>query len=179
MQLVARRLSLDNFLPPLQARTLALKMVKMYKLCSEQLSQQDHYDYGMRQVKSVLVMAGSQRRASPDAHESVALIRAMSEANEPRFLPRDLPLFHAIVKDLYPGVKVMGFDYSALTSAAEGQLSSQGLQPEEGFVQKVVQLYQVPSHESTQHPPHRTNPNPPAQRKFATPLALMSCRHAS
>ena len=77
----------------LDARALALKMVKMYKLCSEQLSQQDHYDYGMRQVKSVLVMAGGQKRANPELHENISLIRAMQEANVPRFLAQDLPLF--------------------------------------------------------------------------------------
>jgi dynein heavy chain len=66
-------------------------------LSSEQLSQQDHYDFGLRAVKSVLVMAGSLKRANPNLNEDDVLIRAMRDANVPKFLKDDLPLFAAII----------------------------------------------------------------------------------
>ena len=63
----------------LDGRGLAMKMVKALKLCSEQLSQQRHYDYGMRLIKTVLMMAGAQRRRKHQhAGEPVALVQAIA-----------------------------------------------------------------------------------------------------
>ena len=127
----------------LEAQPLAQKMVKMYKLCSEQLSQQDHYDYGMRQVKSVLVMSGGQKRANPHLPENISLIRAMQEANVPRFLADDLPLFEGIIGDLYPNLEIPPVDYGALQTAIEDACMSSGLQVVSRFVVKCIELFQT------------------------------------
>ena len=44
-------------------------MTVLYKLASEQLSQQYHYGFGLREMATVLVMAGTLKRSEPDLTE--------------------------------------------------------------------------------------------------------------
>lgn len=125
------------------AKTLSRKMTKMYMLSSEQLSQQCHYDYGLRAVKSVLVMAGGLKRGNPHLSEDVVLIRAMRDSNLPKFLRQDVPLFFGILADLFPGVTVPYQDTGDLREMVETVLASNTLQCVESFVGKIIQLYET------------------------------------
>lgn len=57
----------------IDARLLARKFITLYSLCRELLSKQDHYDWGLRAIKSVLVVAGTLKRGDPGRPEDQVL----------------------------------------------------------------------------------------------------------
>ncbi|XP_008430693.1 dynein heavy chain 11, axonemal isoform X2 [Poecilia reticulata] len=125
------------------AKLLARKFTTLYSLCKELLSKQDHYDWGLRAVKSVLVLAGSLRRKDKTRPEDQVLMRALRDFNMPKIVTEDMTAFLGLLGDLFPGLEVereRNFELEKVIRESTVQL---GLQPEETFILKVVQLEEL------------------------------------
>ena len=125
------------------ATNLSLKITQLYKLSSEQLSAQHHYDFGMRALKSILVMAGDLKRSQPDVHEDLTLIIACNDSNIPKFVSDDIPLFKGIMSDLFPGVEIPKRNYDELLDALTTVMDSHSHEMVPTYVNKIFQLYET------------------------------------
>ena len=121
----------------LDARLLARKFITLYSLCKELLSKQDHYDWGLRAIKSVLVVAGALKRSDPDRPEDQVLMRALRDFNIPKIVTDDLPIFMGLIGDLFPALDVPRKRDPELESQIKQAVADLKLQPEEAFVLKV------------------------------------------
>ncbi|XP_037350847.1 dynein axonemal heavy chain 17 isoform X1 [Talpa occidentalis] len=127
----------------LEARLLARKFITLYTLCKELLSKQDHYDWGLRAIKSVLVVAGSLKRGDPSRAEDQVLMRALRDFNIPKIVTDDLPVFMGLIGDLFPALDVPRKRDLNFEKVIKQSILELKLQAEDSFVLKVVQLEEL------------------------------------
>jgi dynein heavy chain len=120
-----------------EASNLAVKVVASLRLSSEQLSSQDHYDFGMRALKAILTACGNLRRQL-DWPEPYIGLRALNDVNVPKFTSNDIPLFLGITSDLFPGVELPKPDYGKLVAAMNEACTEKNLQPKKEFLEKCI-----------------------------------------
>jgi len=125
---------------------LAKKFNVLYRLCEEQLSKQAHYDFGLRNILAVLRTAGSGRRALADISEkgeTVLLMRTLRDMNLSKFVAEDVPLFLALIDDLFPGIKADKAKHPLVEPVVAKVIKEFGLQMHMDWVAKIVQVYEM------------------------------------
>ena len=122
------------------SRVLAKKTVTLYGLMVQQLSKQDHYDYGLRSMRGVLVAAGAIKRKEPEANEEYIMLRAIRDMNLPKFIKADAQLFKLLLGDLFPSLELPPFEGGDLGVEIESQLLNGGYQKHNAIVQKCIEL---------------------------------------
>ncbi|CAD7704939.1 unnamed protein product [Ostreobium quekettii] len=141
-----RQLIMENMLMAegfVEARMLAKKFASLYYLLEDLLSPQKHYDWGLRAIKSVLVVAGSLLRAEEGQVESDVLFRALRDFNIPKILAQDMVIFMGLLNDLFPGVdppRKRDHEFEKVITETTREM---GLTVEDDFILRVVQLSEL------------------------------------
>jgi dynein heavy chain len=126
------------------AKEIGRKATVALRLSSEQLSAQDHYDFGMRGLKSILVASGALKRKYGDSlPEKTLALKGFLDVNQPKFTAGDIPLFAGIVSDLFPGVEKPPEDNQTFEAAISEATESLGYKVFPYHVLKTVQLWET------------------------------------
>lgn len=106
------------------------------------LSSQAHYDFGLRNILSVLRTAGTSKRTNPDRSETYLMMRTLRDMNMSKFVAEDVPLFLSLIEDLFPGLKAERAQFPDIQAALEKTALARGLQCHPNWLNKCIQVQQ-------------------------------------
>lgn len=127
----------------IDAKLLAKKFTTLYALSNALLSKAMHYDWGLRAIKSVLVVAGGFKRDEPNLPELDLLMRALRDFNTPKIVSDDLKIFMGLLGDLFPQIDPIRKRNMDFEQIIQDVIKTEELHADEEFVLKIVQLKEL------------------------------------
>lgn len=124
---------------------LSYKFNILYKLCEEQLSKQRHYDFGLRNILSVLRTAGNSKRSEKEGtSEEMIMARTLRDMNMSKFVSQDSPLFIQLLKDIFPlQTNIPKKEYRDVEKGVRKLMKENNLVDKQEWFIKIIQLYET------------------------------------
>ncbi|XP_011865805.1 PREDICTED: dynein heavy chain 7, axonemal-like [Vollenhovia emeryi] len=128
----------------LHARSLAAKLAASYRLLSEHLAEERHYDFSASSLKTVVATAiNMKRNIADESEEYTLLLRSMIQISIPQLCNTDIPIFQSIMRDVFPKTVVLPLDCSAILNALESVCAKRHLTLHTVFKLKAVQIVEL------------------------------------
>jgi dynein heavy chain, axonemal len=124
---------------------LSFKFDVLYFLCEQQLSKQRHYDFGLRNILSVLRTAGNSKRSEPvGTDEEMIMARTLRDMNLSKFVAQDIPLFLSLLRDIFPKQSnIPKKVYKEVESGVRRLIKENNLSEVKDWFIKIIQLYET------------------------------------
>ena len=132
-----------------ESDVLSKKLFKLYDLAQQQLSQQDHYDFTLRTLGTVLSMAGNLKRniksqaGQEKRDEDKIILSSLEDANFPKFIAEDIKLFKALLSDLFPGVELDPPQTQFFEEQINQVMAADNIDPSPFTISKCQQLIDI------------------------------------
>ncbi len=130
-----------------EAKNIGQKLVNIFTLSSKLLTIQQHYDWGLRALKTVLKGCGNmlkmaKKSRSGNINEPDIVVRALRLNTLSKLTYGDSIRFDALVKDVFPDVAFSNEGYEELKAALRESFAALGYIPNENQVKKAIELYE-------------------------------------
>ncbi|VUZ94664.1 dynein heavy chain, putative [Plasmodium vivax] len=125
---------------------LSNKFKSLYNLCEEQLSKQKHYDFGLRNILSVLRTAGDTKRAAGanENDEEMLLMRTLRDMNLSKLIYDDVLLFLSLLNDVFPKFhNITKKSYQLIEENVNQIINKKKLCAKSKWILKILQLYET------------------------------------